>query len=169
MRVYVASSWRNEIQPTVVEVIRSIGHEVYDFKNPYEGDIGFAWKETRPDSDKWSKGVDSEHMSSYLEALKHPLAKKGFALDMSALATCEACVLVLPSGNSAHLEMGYCVARGVPTYVYCGPGFVIQPELMYKMCTKIITRIDELKECFYPPVFENPNADFEAFKRLRDS
>ena len=31
MRVYVASSWRNEHQPIVVSCLRDAGYQVYDF------------------------------------------------------------------------------------------------------------------------------------------
>ena len=33
-KIYVASSWRNEYYPEVVEKLREAGHEVYDFRNP---------------------------------------------------------------------------------------------------------------------------------------
>lgn len=41
-KIYVASSWRNPYQPTVVEKLRECGHEVYDFRNPPKRK-GFAW------------------------------------------------------------------------------------------------------------------------------
>jgi hypothetical protein len=31
-KIYVASSWRNEYYPEVVEKLREAGHEVYDFR-----------------------------------------------------------------------------------------------------------------------------------------
>lgn len=34
MKIYVASSWRNLLQPAVVHVLRRCGHDVYDFKHP---------------------------------------------------------------------------------------------------------------------------------------
>jgi hypothetical protein len=34
VRIYVASSWKNNIQPEVVHELRKLGHDVYDFKNP---------------------------------------------------------------------------------------------------------------------------------------
>ena len=37
-RIYVASSWRNTIHPSVVAALRKDGHDVYDFKNPAPGD-----------------------------------------------------------------------------------------------------------------------------------
>ena len=33
-KIYVASSWRNVFQQDVVDILRDLGHEVYDFKNP---------------------------------------------------------------------------------------------------------------------------------------
>jgi DNA (cytosine-5)-methyltransferase 1 len=45
MKIYVASSWRNEQQPEVVKALRDAGHEVYDFRNPSETDKGFAWSD----------------------------------------------------------------------------------------------------------------------------
>jgi len=44
MRVYVASSWRNEKQPAVVKALREAGHEVYDFRSPTPGNTGFSWR-----------------------------------------------------------------------------------------------------------------------------
>lgn len=41
MKIYVASSWRNAYQPQVVDALRKEGNEVYDFRNPAEGDNGF--------------------------------------------------------------------------------------------------------------------------------
>lgn len=48
-KIYVASSWRNDIQPQVVETLRKEGFEVYDFKNPEPGNNGFHWSEIDPD------------------------------------------------------------------------------------------------------------------------
>jgi hypothetical protein len=46
MKIYVASSWRNEArQQETVRVLREKGHTVYDFRNPSEGDNGFGWRQ----------------------------------------------------------------------------------------------------------------------------
>ena len=42
MKIYVASSWRNEHQQKLVDQLTQLGHEVYDFKHPHGGD-GFKW------------------------------------------------------------------------------------------------------------------------------
>jgi len=124
MKIYVASSWRNTRHSTVVTILRGVGHDVYDFKNP-EGK-SFHWSEIDPDWQKWGPG-------EFQKGLDHPLAVEGFAQDKKALDDCEVCVLLLPCGRSAHLEAGYAVGQGKPTYILLSKGE--QPELMYKFCT----------------------------------
>lgn len=45
--VYVASSWRNPIQPAVCAALTAAGIEHYDFRNPPER-AGFGWEQLRP-------------------------------------------------------------------------------------------------------------------------
>lgn len=33
-KIYVASSWSNSSQPVIVAYLRSLGHDVYDFRKP---------------------------------------------------------------------------------------------------------------------------------------
>ena len=78
MKIYVASSWRNLLQPGIVHALRRCGHEVYDFKNPRPGDHGFAWSAIDPDWERWT-------VEQYRDALKHPVAQAGYASDIDAL------------------------------------------------------------------------------------
>jgi hypothetical protein len=134
LRIYVASSWRNDIQPFVVEALRKAGHEVYDFKNPAPGNTGFKWGEIDTGWTTWRP-------ETFRDALSHPIAKQGFGYDMAALADSEACVLVLPCGKSAHLEAGYAIGAGKPTIILLQNG---DPELMYKMTPYICLSIPEV-------------------------
>lgn len=118
-KIYVASSWRNEKQPEVVQALRDDAHFVYDFKDA----DGFHWSEIDPNWKSW----DSE---TFVDALQHPLAIKGFDRDMHALSHADICVLVMPCGRSAHLEAGWAVGAGKPTAVLLSGG---EPELMYSM------------------------------------
>ncbi len=34
--IYLASSWRNDLQPEVLLALRDAGHAVYDFRNPLD-------------------------------------------------------------------------------------------------------------------------------------
>jgi len=48
--VYVASSWRNPMQPAVVASLRAAGIDCYDFRDPAgDGTGGFSWKDVRDD------------------------------------------------------------------------------------------------------------------------
>jgi hypothetical protein len=122
-KIYLASSWRNLYQPTVLTDLRAAGHEVYDFRHPTPDDNGFSWKSIDPEWNKWTP-------AQLREALKHPLAVHGHNLDHSAMEWANACVLLLPSGNSAHLEAGWCAGRGKPTAVYAPE--IRDADLMYK-------------------------------------
>ena len=68
-KIYVASSWRNVFQQDVVDILRDLGHEVYDFKNPPHGNGGFQWSDIDPDWQNWTT-------EQYQEALNHPIAQK---------------------------------------------------------------------------------------------
>ena len=121
MKIYVASSWRNPIQLAIVYVLRRCGHEVYDFRNP-GGKHVFLWSEIDPEWKSWTP-------AQYAAALEHPIAKAGFESDMEALRTCDACVLVLPSGRSASWEFGWAIgSRKRGAVVMFEP---CEPELMY--------------------------------------
>lgn len=134
MKLYVASSWRNEIQPKVVETLRSVGHEVYDFKNPKDGNTGFRWLDIDSDWQKWTP-------EKFREFLDHPIAQLGFMSDYDAMLRSDAGVLVMPCGRSAHLEAGYFVGANKPLYILLSSG---EPELMYNMATDICVSLDEL-------------------------
>ena len=132
MRIYVASSWRNEHQPEVVSALRAQGHSVYDFRNPVHG--GFHWGEIDPEWKQWTP-------TDYTVNIKHPRAEQGFASDMNALKTADACVMVLPCGRSASLEAGWAIGNGKPTAILLDTG---EPELMYKMAEFLATSITGL-------------------------
>jgi len=127
MKIYVASSWRNDYQPDVVHGLRELGHEVYDFRNPHEGDRGFHWSEIDPAWHRWTP-------YEFSQALKHPIAQAGFASDKTAMDWAEACVLVLPCGRSAHLEAGWFIGVGKPMLILLSDG---EPELMYKLADSV--------------------------------
>ncbi len=135
-RIYVASSWRNQFQPQVVEMIKNLGIEVYDFRHPEGRSDGFHWDNISHRWLDWS-------VEEYRDALSHPIAKEGFRLDYEAMLACDACVLVLPCGRSAHTEAGWFAGKGLPVYVLSP--IKQEPELMYKLFDNIFASIDELQ------------------------
>jgi hypothetical protein len=142
-RIYVASSWRNAHQPAIVEALRAAGHEVYDFRNPAPGQKGFAWRDCGGIAASDGPGTGATTIPSYLEAIKSDRAAEGFAVDKAALEWCDTCVLVLPCGRSAHLELGYAAGQGKDTYVLLHED-KFEPELMYLLNNACCTTIDEI-------------------------
>ena len=138
MKIYVASSWRNTMQPAIVRVLRSLGHEVYDFRHPAPGNEGFNWREIDPNWQQWTP-------EQYREALKPPVAERGYKYDIEALRACDAVVFVLPCGRSASWEFGYAMGQGKRGYVVALEP--TEPELMFREAT-IITSIPELFDAF---------------------
>jgi hypothetical protein len=144
-RIYVASSWRNLLQPGVVVMLRQLGHEVYDFRNPEPGNNGFAWSEMDKRWQEWEP-------AAFREALSHPVSQKGFALDYGAMEWADTGVLVLPSGRSAHIEAGYFNGAGKDLFLLLMEKQ--EPELMYLMATKICLTLDELFDAVGTPALE---------------
>ena len=137
-KIYVASSWRNALQPSIVRLLREAGHEVYDFRNPAPGQHGFAWSEVNPNWLAWTP----EQFVHDLYA-GNPAVERGFAFDKDALDWADTCVLVLPCGRSAHLEAGYAAGQGKLTLFYLHPD-KFEPELMYLLGHGCVTSPTEL-------------------------
>lgn len=139
-KIYVASSWRCETQPTVVKALRDQGHEVYDFRNPAGmfGGVqdGFAWSEIDPEWQDWT-------IDAYRERLAHGRAVAGFDADFAAMKWADTFVLVLPCGRSAHLEAGWAIGQGRPTAILLSQDR-FEPELMYRMADRLCVSLDEL-------------------------
>lgn len=134
-KIYLASSWRNNLQPALVEVLRSDGHEVYDFRNP-PGRTGFAWEDIDPNWKAWGA-------VKYRDALMTPTANAGFAADFGGMDWADTCVLLLPCGRSAHLEAGYMAGQGKQVVVLTRDGE--EPELMAKLLDAVCISEMELR------------------------
>lgn len=136
-KIYVASSWRNPDQQMVVATLRDEGYEVYDFRNPAEGNIGFAWSQIDKDWLEWTPEQFIHHVEN------NPIAADGFKLDRDALNWCDTCVLVLPCGRSTHLEAGYACGQGKDVVFMLSPD-KFEPELMYLLGDGFVTNPAEL-------------------------
>lgn len=135
MTLYIASSWRNEFYPDVVKALREVGHKVYDFRNPPSGGHGFKWSDIAENYMEWSP-------EEYKRQLKHPKAESQFKNDIEAMRSCDACVLVLPCGRSAHTEAGRFAGAGKKVFVYIPTKQ--EPELMYKLFDDVSTSMNVL-------------------------
>jgi len=136
MKIYLASSWRNELQPTILQILQGAGHEVYDFKNPPGGiPNGFRWSEIDPGWKDWSA-------ADYRKNLQSPLAQQGFNSDFAGMKWADVGVLLLPCGRSAHLEIGWMAGAGKRTIVLTRDGE--EPELMALLCAEICVSVHEV-------------------------
>lgn len=134
-KIYVASSWRNEFYPEVVEALREAGHDVYDFRNPPSGDGGFKWSNVDPNYMDWTP-------EEYRQQLSCQQAERQFRNDIETMLSCDACVLVLPCGRSAHTEAGWFAGKGKKVIAYIPTKQ--EPELMYKLFSAVCCSIEEV-------------------------
>ena len=134
MKIYVASSWRNERQPLVVSRLRQAEHDVYDFRNPGPENYSFNWSQIDPGWQEWT-------LKGYQDALDLPVACFGFDSDMQALSWCDVVIGVQPFGRSASLELGWGCGAGKHTVLLLAHG---EPELMLKMCDYLCITIDQV-------------------------
>ena len=137
-KVYVASSWRNEHQQTLVNELRILGYDVYDFKHP-QGEAGFKWSNIDENWQDWT-------MEQYRENLKNDYAQFGFNRDFDAMKAADICVLCLPCGRSAHLEAGWMKGAGKNVIAYIPQDVKIEPELMYGLLDGIAISIQDVEQ-----------------------
>lgn len=136
-RIYLATSWKNPDYEWVLARLRREGFNVYDFKHPSPGVAGFAWDQIDADWKNWAP-------EEYLRALfsRGPV-DWAYQADKAGLDWADTCVLLLPSGRSAHLEAGYCVGRGKETFILMGDDEG-QADLMNLLADGIFTYVGNL-------------------------
>jgi|SRR5262245_12766921 len=138
MRLYVASSWKNEDYYQVLSHLISVGHTVWDWREPPNGDPGFSWKQSNPD---WKPG-DKVTTAELRALLDTEAAKRGFANDMRGMIEADTGILLLPCGRSAHVEAG--LMRGWSKPVYVLRQYPDEPDLLYRAFTAICGSVEEL-------------------------
>lgn len=133
--IYLASSRKNIYLNQTVTTLRANRFSVYDFRE----DAGFAWAQIDPNWESWN-------IKQYKAALEHPLATHGAGRDLANLTLAKIVILVLPTGNSAHLELGYGIAKHKKSYIYVPEGSC-RPDLMYGLAHGIFDSLEDLMKC----------------------
>lgn len=141
MKIYLASSWRNQKQPAILNALRLAGHHMYDFTSytPHPGDgvtpetFAFDWKEVDPEWTEWT-------MEQYVKCLEHETAIKGFKSDFEAMLWADVCVLTLPCNRSAHLELGWFLGQNKKGFILLEES-TFEPELMYRLSDGVFTNV----------------------------
>jgi nucleoside 2-deoxyribosyltransferase len=94
----------------------------------------------------------------YLHQLQNsPRAAQGYVGDLRGMEWADTCVLLLPSGNSAHIEAGYMKGRGKRLIIYYHnndkstvtpeKSWTFEPDLMYLLADNLVIGIDNLLSC----------------------
>ena len=137
MKIYIASSWKNEnFIFRLAKLLRSWGHKVDAFVDDSTGRYIFDWREI----------VENKELLNAKSFLKDPRAKKAFKEDRKWLDWCDCCLLLLPAGNSSHLEAGYVKGQGKKVVIFAFRGF--EPgefDVMYGVADLLTEDIDEIK------------------------
>lgn len=135
-KIYLASSWKNaEMVHMLAGALRSAGHVVDDFTDGKRRET-FTWEDV--------PGTKREDLNA-ITFLKIPRSQEAFAEDKKWLDWCDTCILILPAGNSAHLEAGYAVGSGKRLFIF-GRFPEGKFDLMYGFANKLVRELPDLRE-----------------------
>lgn len=160
MKIYIASSWKNEeklrlLQGTLIDA----GNEV-DLFCASETGFGYSGREFVFSFDRLP---DSEYMNA-ATIFDEPVVHEAFLEDKNFLDWSDAVLLVLPSGKSAHLEAGYAAGAGKKLVIYHLDGLPSgEFDVMYGFAELITDDFLEVVEYF------NQQNKFKAYKIGPDS
>ena len=151
-RIYVSSSWKNELQPDLVTLLRQHGHKVYDFRHPDGRDDRNVWEEVTP-----PLHLNTAYQQSILtppdydKMLSQKAVRDRFNDHFNAMSDADTCVLLLPCGRSSHVEAGYMAGVGKRVFVY-DTSTHITPELMYLTFDGYFHTEEDLLEALNEPI-----------------
>jgi nucleoside 2-deoxyribosyltransferase len=132
--LYLMGALKNPKIPVIGNELRKMGFDVFD-----------DWFSPGPEADDFWRKYEKVKGTSYKEALDGWAAKHIFEFDKSHLDRCDMAVLVMPSGKSCHLELGYMIGCGKPCWVL----FDNEPDrwdIMYRFANGVFFDIEELKK-----------------------
>jgi len=112
MRIYIASSWKNQKEVlALADSLEKQGFEVDAFCRSTYKRYSFHWSEL----------VDDENdLANYdaIEFLADPRTQRAFREDKRWLDWADTVIMLMPCGRSSHLEAGYAVGQGKRLYIY---------------------------------------------------
>lgn len=133
MKIYLATSWKNEvIIKELAALLREYGHEVDCFADASKGRYVFHFSEIGP-----------AHTLDAIQFLNDPRSRKAFLEDKKHIDWADLVIMVLPCGRSSHLEAGYAKGQGKSLYILgeFPPG---EFDVMYGFADKLL-RFHELE------------------------
>lgn len=145
-KIYVAGSFKNADRIRVIgEALRLCDYDVYVFCDEDEPTYRL--------SQELRQQVDIATLTP-LSIYENKMLMTIGSLNYMKLIQCDALVLVLPSGRSAHLEAGWMCGQHRPVYVI-GPMVPGEFDAMYMMVNGIFT------EEQYPQLAQQMKTDLE--------
>ena len=132
MLVYLVSSLKNK---RVVEMANAL--EVSGI-TPFTD-----WQCPGPDADDFLRDHYAARGKTFLDAMASPAVECIWQFDKHWLDKANACVMLMPCGKSGHLELGYALGKGKPSYIF----YDEVPEridVMHRYATGLFFSMDEL-------------------------
>lgn len=131
--IYLIGSLRNPEIPGLGHSLRDEGWDVFD-----------DWFAAGPEADDYWQKYETEKGSTYGEALEGWAAEHVFAFDKHHLLRSDIGLLVLPTGKSGHLEMGWMLGQGKRGYIYFPEGEPDRWDVMYQFADGVAFDFDVL-------------------------
>jgi len=132
-QIYLIGSLRNENVPSLAREIREkTGLLVFD-----------DWFSPGPEADDFWRKYEKKRGSTYKQALNNWAGKHVFEFDKKHIDESHIGLLYMPAGKSGHLELGYMIGCGKPSYIL----FDKEPErwdVMYQFATDVFFDKEEL-------------------------
>ena len=140
MNIYVASSWKNaKMAYSVAVYLRNKDFDVDVFCDETTGRYVFHWSEMLDSPDKSKSELNA------VTFLRDKRSQRAFKEDKKWLDWCDVCVLILPAGNSAHLEAGYIKGQDKKLIIYAPLGFPQgEFDVMYGFADLLTDEIDKI-------------------------
>lgn len=135
MKIYIASSWKNELAvKEFALLLRSWGHEVDCFCDSSTGRYVFH-----------SKEIGTIDQIDAISFLKDERAQRAFIEDRKHIDWSDAVVMLQPCGKSSHLEAGYGKGSGKLLFML-GEFPKGEFDVMYGFADGMFHELDELKQ-----------------------
>ena len=131
--IYLIGALRNPKIPYIAQQLRQEGHDVFD-----------DWYAVGPECDTYWREYEQSRGLTFAEALRAPHATDVFNFDHSHLKKAHCAVLVAPAGKSGHLELGWMIGKGKPSYVLLESPNPERWDIMYRFATKVCCSVEEL-------------------------
>ncbi len=150
-KIYLAGSWKNSESILILQdYLIAFGHAVDCFASTKTGRTSFTWSELARGlgcSTQCEAELKLDKMDA-IDLLKFERVQEAFNEDREWLDWCDTCILVLPSGKSAHLEAGYAKGNG-KTLIIFGEFLKGERDVMYGFADALFRESDIAKMIEY--------------------